>query len=294
MRLQTLIENFPSAILVEDSSRHIVEANVAFCSLFQIPVSPRELRGLDCAAAAEQTKLLFVDPDKFIERIDEILRNRRSEFNEVLELADGRFFERDYIPVQLDGQREGQMWLYRDITDRKVAERKILGKIHTDSLTNIANREFFYQTLESYLAEKRSDFNIMFLDLDNFKWINDHHTHAAGDLTLTETARRIQSLLRAGDIAARMGGDEFAVIVQGGADRASLMLLAQRLLAAVQKPLDYQGQSLNVGVSIGIVVVSEFSGMIAKELVNAADKAMYEVKRSGRNGIAFAEKTAAP
>ncbi len=118
----SLITNMQSAILLEDENRHIVFTNQHFCDLFHIPVPPQSLVGADCSESAEQSKGLFKDPEHFTKRIQEILAVRKLVSDELIELADGRIFERDYIPIFLEKKYKGHFWSYRDITASKKAQ----------------------------------------------------------------------------------------------------------------------------------------------------------------------------
>jgi signal transduction histidine kinase/DNA-binding response OmpR family regulator/putative methionine-R-sulfoxide reductase with GAF domain len=118
IRLETLIKYLRSGILVEDAGRNIALINSAFCDMFSIPADPAELAGTSCSDSAEQSKHLFTDPDNFTSRIDQMLSERQPVTGEELSLADGRIFERDYIPIFLHHEFLGNLWHYRDITHR--------------------------------------------------------------------------------------------------------------------------------------------------------------------------------
>lgn len=124
-RLSALIESLEGGVLVEDEKRHIAVVNQHFCDMFGIPVSPSVLLDTDCSKSAEESKNLFADSEEFVRRIDEILEHRRIVTDDELPLADGRVFERDYIPIYIDGVYNGHLWHYRDITERKKAEHSI-------------------------------------------------------------------------------------------------------------------------------------------------------------------------
>lgn len=124
-RLKDLIEHLQGGILVEDEHRTIVLANQTFCEMFSIDAPAIQLKGADCSRSAEQAMHLFADPAIFVDRINALLQRKEIATNEMLKLADGRVFERDYLPVFVGALYKGHMWHYRDITDRTTAEERI-------------------------------------------------------------------------------------------------------------------------------------------------------------------------
>jgi len=118
-RLSALVENLNAAVLVEDGDRRMAIANQQFCDLFGIPVPPAALLGSDCAAAAEQSKALFADPEAWLASIDRALAGREQILDLEFDLADGRTVERDYLPILVEGRNEGHVWIYRDVTERR-------------------------------------------------------------------------------------------------------------------------------------------------------------------------------
>ncbi|UCD94268.1 MAG: SpoIIE family protein phosphatase [Candidatus Zixiibacteriota bacterium] len=124
-RLSALVENQKTGILVESESRRIMLVNQAFCDLFAVSASPSELLGTDCSEYAERAKTTFRDPDGFVGRIEQLLREKTIAMNDELCLADGRVFQRDYIPVFVDQEYRGHLWQYRDITKRLKAREKV-------------------------------------------------------------------------------------------------------------------------------------------------------------------------
>ncbi|GAB4022357.1 hypothetical protein GCM10028808_69870 [Spirosoma migulaei] len=121
-RLANLIADLQEGILLEDEHRTIGLVNQHFCDLFSLPVTPDQLKGMDCSGMAEQSKDFFKNPDWFVNRVNQLLADQQPVIGEELELADGRIFERDYIPVFTDGVYAGHLWKYSDITKRKRAE----------------------------------------------------------------------------------------------------------------------------------------------------------------------------
>lgn len=122
--LQTVVENLPMGVLVEDADRNIRMTNDALCEILDIPASGDDMVGRDCDAAIEEVKQVFEDPDRFATGVEERIENREAVYEEKLELADGRTVERDYIPYTLP-EGPANLWLYRDVTDRTVREREL-------------------------------------------------------------------------------------------------------------------------------------------------------------------------
>ena len=128
----SLISNLQNAILLESETRHISYVNQRFCDMFNIPLSPEALQGADCTSSAEDTKQLFKDPEKFVADIDKLLENKILVTGEILELTDGRTFERDYIPIYIDNKYQGHLWSYSDITEKKKAQDAIVKSEQTN------------------------------------------------------------------------------------------------------------------------------------------------------------------
>lgn len=120
--LKKLLANLQSGILMEDEKRQIIFTNDLFCNMFNIPVSADDMIGLDCTNSAEESKTLFKDEEHFVQRINEILEEKKIVTNELLEMKNGKFLERDYIPIFINDQYQGHLWKYTDISERKRAE----------------------------------------------------------------------------------------------------------------------------------------------------------------------------
>ncbi|MBF6606569.1 MAG: EAL domain-containing protein [Chloroflexi bacterium] len=176
---------------------------------------------------------------------------------------------------------------YRDITMRKALEDELRHQAFHDSLTGLANRALFADRLDHALARTRRDRHrlaVLFVDLDDFKNVNDSLGHGEGDQLLVAVAERLRGGLRAGDTIARMGGDEFAVLVEDPADANTPVDVAQRLLTALQAPFERGGKELFVHASVG-VAISTSTKQTADELLRNADVSMYMAKSNGKNRI---------
>ncbi|MEJ2591067.1 MAG: diguanylate cyclase [Candidatus Thiodiazotropha sp.] len=160
---------------------------------------------------------------------------------------------------------------------------------HHDALTQLPNRILFRDRLEHALAialRGETQIGLMFLDLDQFKQINDSLGHLVGDELLKVVAERLTSLVRNSDTVARLGGDEFAILVEGVGSREDMSMLARKILQAVEKPMTLQGNELRISVSIGIAT-APYDDVTAEYLIRDADAAMYEAKRQGRAAFRF-------
>jgi diguanylate cyclase (GGDEF)-like protein/PAS domain S-box-containing protein len=177
----------------------------------------------------------------------------------------------------------------RDITERKRAEDRIHYQAYHDSLTDLPNRELFLDRLTVSLihAQRRGEgLAVFFLDIDHFKLINDTLGHSVGDALLQRVARRLQGFIRSDETLARVGGDEFLLLVPGAGRTADAEQRAQMLLEAMAKPFVISGNQLYATISIGIALYPA-NGTNAETLLKNADSAMYQAKEIGRNAFQF-------
>ncbi|GJI99720.1 diguanylate cyclase [Duganella rhizosphaerae] len=175
--------------------------------------------------------------------------------------------------------------LHLQLEQEQEAGQQFQQLAHKDSLTGLPNRLFFQGELQRYLAlsEERGELMaLMFIDLDNFKTVNDKHGHDAGDEVLCEVSRRMASVVRSRDVLCRLGGDEFALILPALPDQAAAEQLAQRLIDAVRVTMTIRGQVMPVGATVGLAF-APLDASDATALLNASDEAMYEAKRAGKN-----------
>ncbi|HUR83221.1 MAG TPA: EAL domain-containing protein [Thermoanaerobaculia bacterium] len=184
-----------------------------------------------------------------------------------------------------DGEMTEVISVSRDISERRRAEEQIEYQAYHDGLTGLPNRLLFRDRLTVALAHaKRQDHPLvlMFLDLDRFKIVNDTLGHSLGDELLRAVAVRLRNVLREGDTIARMGGDEFTVLLTDLKDARDAARIAQKLLETVGHPVRVEGHELYVTTSIGIAVFPN-DGDTAELLLKNADSAMYRAKEAGRN-----------
>ena len=156
-----------------------------------------------------------------------------------------------------------------------------------DALTGVANRTEFRERFAHALAIGERDLAVAFCDLDGFKSVNDTYGHRVGDDVLVAVADRLRLCLRTGDELARIGGDEFTVLLRNVPDDAAAGHVAERLLAAVREPFDADGHDVVLGMSVGVALSRPDT--TADALLAAADEALYTVKRRGGEGAHVAD-----
>ena len=180
---------------------------------------------------------------------------------------------------------------FTDITDRKKAEHELERQALHDPLTSLPNRSLFLDRLEQGLRTARrvaTPLALLVMDLDRFKEINDTFGHRAGDLLINQVAERIRSDLRETDTVARLGGDEFAILLPG-ADQDGAWRVAQKIITALQRPFEIEGDAHEISVSIGMAI-SPQHGEDVETLLRRADIAMYSAKRTPGGSAVYAEE----
>lgn len=176
-----------------------------------------------------------------------------------------------------------------DITTQKINQARLSYLAHHDVLTGLVNRALFEEMLTTSVARAerlKSEFSLLFIDLDNFKDINDSSGHAAGDILLRTVAERLVTIARQSDIVARLGGDEFAVLVDIGNSAQDAAAVAQRILDELSRPYRLDDQDVRISASVGIATYPD-DGTRVVELLSNADAAMYSAKQAGRNAFQF-------
>jgi diguanylate cyclase (GGDEF)-like protein/PAS domain S-box-containing protein len=183
------------------------------------------------------------------------------------------------------GKVVGVIGLIRDITERKTAEQQIEYQAYHDALTGLANRRLFQEHLSLALAlaqRRHTCVAVLFLDLDHFKVINDSLGHSVGDALLKQVSKRLRASVRDGDTVARVGGDEFTIVLQEIARPEDAATVAKKVLRNITEPIEVNGHKLYVTTSIGVTVYPQ-DGDDAETLLKTADAAMYRAKGEGRN-----------
>ncbi|MES9958611.1 MAG: diguanylate cyclase [Sedimenticola sp.] len=183
------------------------------------------------------------------------------------------------------GELTHYVGIFTDISTQKASEQRYQAMAYHDPLSGLPNRLLLMDRLQQaiHTAERQEEMvAVLFMDLDGFKQVNDSAGHEAGDLLLQEIAERLKSAVRKEDTVARMGGDEFTMVIRGAEDRKVLEGIAEKIIAGINEPVEIAGERFTVGVSIGIsrypVDSKDPDGLVCQ-----ADAAMYEAKKQGRN-----------
>jgi len=215
--------------------------------------------------------------------------------------AHPRFFETRSLTIELNamgvyaegegGARSfvGTYGVARDITERKKAEELINFQLYHDLLTKLPNRALFQDRLSLAIAQARRNHQkvaVMFLDLDRFNMVNDSLGHLAGDRLLQAVGGRLKDCLREGDTLARVGGDEFNLLVPELASKEDAERIAEKILDGLRTPVEVDGHEIFVSLSIGIALYPN-DGDSLETLIRHADMAMYHIKGSGKNYYTF-------
>ena len=262
--------------------------------LLQVNSALRRLLGLDSSDVRSRCKFSeFVCAEEF------------AKLQEQLDALQARRIEAFEIELRLRGRSGEEVWgalhgslfaedfadtlclilQVQDVTARRMAEANLQHIAFHDSLTGLPNRHRFLEQLSNSLSRantaNRHHFVLMFLDFDRFKMINDSLGHAVGDEFLIAVARRIQQLLRPQDIVARVGGDEFAILVEDFDEPAHAKSLAQRMIDALSAPLNVYGNEITTSASVGITF-SDIGYANPTDMVRDADTAMYKAKAAGK------------
>ncbi len=284
------IEQSPSSVLICDRKWQVEYANQKFSQL--TGYDPDTIKGRhpgtlsDDINAHRESRQLWQSIRLQVQRVGVW----QGEVNSARKNGE-RFWEQLIVtPIKdNDGEVTGYLILGEDISIRKRYEQQLLRQANYDILTGLPNRMLALDRLKLALAQARREdslVGVMFLDLDNFKHINDTLGHDAGDNLLVEAARRVSSCLRGTSTVARLGGDEFLVVLPGLTDTEATIQVAQRILSTFEPPYILSGQEVFVTTSIGIAIFpddSDSSGM----LLQHADAAMYRAKNKGKSAYAL-------
>jgi diguanylate cyclase (GGDEF)-like protein/PAS domain S-box-containing protein len=288
-RFATLVQNSSDLITVLDANNTI---------LYQSPSIERALGyTVEEVTGRPFEELLHADEQgRLLRRLtDGAGANGRSEVIDCLLAHKGgglRHFEILQTDLLSDTAVGGIVLNGRDVSERKAFEEQLAHQAFHDPVTLLANRALFNERVRHAVARNLREgggMAVLFVDLDDFKTVNDSLGHAVGDRVLLEVAQRISASVRAADTAARFGGDEFAILLEDVHDLSAAVETAERILDSLSRPLDLDGNHMIIRASLGISVAEAGQATDADELIRNADAAMYIAKSDGKGGYRLFE-----
>lgn len=270
------VDEYGGFRFVRNNLAHQVKTGISLDAIMN--KSPQELLGKEMGEAVSKNYSLCASKKKSIS------------YEEELSLPGGdRIWLTTLTPILEDDKVTHIVGSATDVTERKKLEQELEKHANYDKLTGLPNRRLFFEVLQRMILEHERDqhkFMLLFLDLDGFKEINDRYGHEAGDDVLVTVANRLSNNVRKSDTVARMGGDEFTIILRNTEDKKAVTELIRKIHHDLQEVMHIKGNACYVNSSIGVAVYPD-NGSDSETLLRNADSAMYEVKRNGKNGFAF-------
>ena len=276
----------PQAMVVTDAQRQVIAANPAFEHLSGYSAGEVVGQPISILKSDQQDGRFYAELNRILEETGAWsgeVRNRRPD--------DSLYVV--WLSITATRNREGKIGEYvavlTDITWRKEREEAALHLATHDPLTGLANRRLLMERLQQVMSSalvSGETIAVLFIDLDGFKQVNDTLGHAAGDEVLKVAALRLAACARSADMVGRLAGDEFVILLREVVRPMAAEIVAKRCIASIAEPIGVAGTSARVGASIG-VALSSHRVESAEALLQAADAAMYEVKRQGRGAFLF-------
>jgi diguanylate cyclase (GGDEF)-like protein len=283
-RLYTAINNMPQSLLMYDAQERLIINNERYIEMFALSrdvVKPGRTFS-ELLTHHKERGSFGGDVSEYCARIKGLLR-QGTPTPYTYQPGDGRTIQIAYQPLE-DG---GWVTTLEDVTERCLAQEQVEHLAHYDALTELPNRVLFRQQLEVELS-RGLPCAILYVDLDEFKSVNDSLGHLIGDELLKTVASRLRDCIRSDDLIARLGGDEFAIVRTGFTDRDTLIAFVNRLHDAIRIPCDCRGHQIATDASIGIALAPN-DGTDLDQLLKNADLAMYAAKADGRHTHRFFE-----
>ncbi|WP_367607504.1 putative bifunctional diguanylate cyclase/phosphodiesterase [Legionella sp. W05-934-2] len=295
---KSTLESTADGILVVDNLGQIEYVNQKFIDMWSISEDIVEEGRTGFFFHLVETKV--AQPSDFLAMMSQINEQPDLINNGEFTLNDGRIFEWYSQPHIVREEINGRVWSFSDMSIRKKMEYQLAYQASHDTLTDLPNRSLLLDRIGKgmlYADRFHSNLIVMFLDIDNFKMINDNLGHDNGDLILKTIAKRLKKCIRKSDTVARIGGDEFVILFFAN-DKANIINMAHHLLEEVTKPIYFSDHEVVATTSIGVCIYP-YDGTDSSTLLKHADMAMYAAKSQGKNSIklfddsirAYAQKT---
>ncbi|MEN3380121.1 MAG: hypothetical protein V7608_165 [Hyphomicrobiales bacterium] len=284
-RLDVAVNNMSQGLLLFDRSERLVICNQRYIAMYRLSgdVIKPGCSFRDVVAHRKETGSFQGDVDEYYTRVTRDIASRTVL---VVDTSDGRSIEITNHPLANGG------WVatHEDITERRRTEERIAHMAHYDALTDLPNRVLFREQLQHELRRVHRDeqLAVLYIDIDQFKSVNDSLGHQIGDALLKGVAARLKACVRETDVVARLGGDEFAIVQTAVKSADNVTDLVTRMYAAIRAPHDCLGHLISTDASIGIAL-SPQDGTDIDQLLKNADLAMYDAKADGRRTYRFFE-----
>jgi diguanylate cyclase (GGDEF)-like protein/PAS domain S-box-containing protein len=289
MRFDTALNNMPHGLCMFDSEGSLVVGNNRLSELLGIAqdLAHKDMTVWEMLYECVRSELIT---EYMAERVAvqfEAHQSDRKTGNIIIDTLDGRNFSLTFQPME----NGGSVVLIEDITERKSAEAKISHMARYDALTGLPNRTYFRDQLDKALGATRHSGKscaVLFIDLDQFKQVNDTLGHPCGDQLLCAVADRLRKIVRDTDVVARFGGDEFVVFQSPVKHPKEAATLAKNIVKWLEEPYEIEGHNVVIGASIGIAITPH-EAISADHLLKNADMALYRAKSDGRGTWRFFE-----
>ncbi|WP_409191116.1 EAL domain-containing protein [Bradyrhizobium sp. RDM4] len=277
-RLDTALNTMTQGLLMFDQDQRLIVCNRRYVDMYRLSTTVVKpgVHFRDVIQHRHDTGSFEGDVDAYCDAVLDGVGRIQSN---IVETADGRLIEVKNQP----GAGGGWLATHDDVTERIRSDERIAHMAHYDALTDLPNRVLMRGHLERRVAElaQGKPFAILYIDVDEFKGVNDSLGHEVGDELLRQVANRLRACVSGNDLVARLGGDEFAIVKAGTCDQAELTALAEQILMTLRAPVDCKGQEIATDASIGIAIAPDHGDNL-DDLLKRADLAMYAAKSEGR------------
>lgn len=285
--LRSTIESSADGILVIDLNYQLIDFNSKFLEMWHIPESLLQAKKVKPMLDYMLDQL--IQSDNYVGTIKELGASLEAISRHTVYFKDGKILECCSHPHRMNDAIIGRVWSFRDITERAMLEQKLEYQASHDMLTSLPNRVLLVDRIEQAIQHSmrhKQRFAVLFFDLDRFKLVNDSLSHKIGDELLCLVAKRLLELVRKVDTLARIGGDEFVMIVPELKKEESILTISNKILQSFKQPFTIENREIIVSTSIGISLYPT-DGKTVSTLLKKADLAMYKAKEQGGNQFQY-------